>query len=161
SFTDNIIALCFSAVFGGELRAAVLMKNVIDVVQIHRTGSVLRADVWAGLESQASVNLKIHRCEGASREGDANRWQTIARARNEGKKLGSSPWIMFVDDDVVLGPDCVATLLQALEARLDFAALAADYNNEMKPGRGNWEYPPHVGMGATLFRRERLENIEF
>ena len=68
---------------------------------------------------------------------------------------------MFVDDDVMLGPDCVATLLHALETRLDFAALAADYNNEMKPGRGNWDYPPHVGMGATLFRRERLEKLEF
>ena len=68
---------------------------------------------------------------------------------------------MFVDDDVVLGPDCVAILLEALQMRLEFAAFAADYNGEMNGGRGHWDYPGHVGMGATLFRRERLESVVF
>ena len=69
--------------------------------------------------------------------------------------------MMFVDDDVVLGPGCVGSLLRALEARVEFAALAADYLNEMKKGRGNWDYPRHVGMGATLFRREPLDSLTF
>ena len=98
---------------------------------------------------------------GTPREDDAHRWQTIARARNEGKKLGSSPWLMFVDDDVVLGRGCVASLLQTLQARVEFAAFAADYCHEMKAGRGNSDYPPHVGMGATLFRRKPLESVTF
>ena len=68
---------------------------------------------------------------------------------------------MFVDDDVVLGRDCVAGLLQALQARVEFAAFAADYNQEMKAGRGHPDYPRHVGMGATLFRRKPLESVTF
>ena len=68
---------------------------------------------------------------------------------------------MFVDDDVVLGRGCVASLLQTLQARVEFAAFAADYNHEMKAGRGNSDYPPHVGMGATLFRRKPLESVTF
>ena len=72
--------------------------------------SAIREDVLAAIEAQVSVIPLIHRVIGAPLEDDAHRWQTIARARNEGKKLGSSPWLMFVDDDVVLGRGCVAEL---------------------------------------------------
>ncbi len=68
---------------------------------------------------------------------------------------------MFVDDDVVLGTDCVARLVAALETRREFAALAADSAAEMKGGFENWDYPQHVGMAAVMFRREKLTRIEF
>jgi hypothetical protein len=81
----------------------------------------------------------------------------IARARNEGKRRGESPWLMFLDDDVVLDPDCVRLLLDGLRARPDFAALAADYLGQ-SGGRVNCA---HVAMGATLFRRWALQPVEF
>jgi hypothetical protein len=68
---------------------------------------------------------------------------------------------MCLDDDVVLGPDCVARLVATLRDRPRFAALAADSAGEMAGGRQNWDYPRHVGMAAVLFRRERLAALTF
>jgi hypothetical protein len=137
------------------------MPTHVDIVLLTRDASPISDDVLGAIEAQVSVIPLLHRVIGAPRQDDAHRWQTIARARNEGKKLGASPWLMFVDDDVVLSRGCVIGLLQTLQARVEFAAFAADYNHEMKAGRGHWDYPRHVGMGATLFRRERLESLTF
>ena len=121
----------------------------------------MRADVARGLEGQRGVELRVHRVTGTARPGDPNRWETIARARNEGRRLGSSPWVMYLDDDVVLGPDCVARLVEGLSRRPGFAALGADCAGEMASGLWNWDYPPHVGMASTLFRRDRLASLRF
>lgn len=68
---------------------------------------------------------------------------------------------MLLDDDVVLDRYCVARLVEGLGNRPEFAALGADSINEMEGGRNHWDYPPHVGMAAVLFRRERLEALTF
>jgi hypothetical protein len=133
----------------------------VDLVLFSRDPGPPRDDVWQGVESQTGVGLHVHRVFGVPRPGDPNRWETIARARNEGKSRGSSPWVLFLDDDVVLAPDCAARLLDGLRRRTAFAALAADYNAEMAAGAAHWDYPPHVGMGAVLFRRERLAAVTF
>ena len=98
---------------------------------------------------------------GTPRPEDPNRYETIARARNRAKTLGTSPWVMFLDDDVVLGPGCVARLVEELARKNGFAALGADSAGEMAGEWQNWDYPRHVGMAATLFRRERLERLTF
>jgi hypothetical protein len=133
----------------------------VDLVLLSRDMTAPRSDVWQGVASQTGVGLRVHRVTGPPRPGDANRWETIARARNAAKRQGSSPWVFLLDDDVVLAPDCVARLVERLERRPVFAALAADYNGEMASGLANWDYPPHVGMGAVLFRREALERLTF
>jgi hypothetical protein len=94
-------------------------------------------------------------------ESDANRWATIARARNAAKRLGPAPWVMYLDDDVVLGEACVARLREGLRKRPEFAALAADSAGEMRRGLNHWDYPRHVGMAAVMFRRDRLANLTF
>ena len=68
---------------------------------------------------------------------------------------------MLLDDDVVLGPECVARLVQGLSGRPGFAALASDCAGEMSKSWGHPDYPGHVGMAATLFRRERLKEMTF
>ena len=75
---------------------------------------------------QDGVKLRVIRITGPARPGDRSRFETIARARNEGKRLGSTPFVMLLDDDVVLGPRCVAGLAEGLISRPDFAALAVD-----------------------------------
>jgi hypothetical protein len=137
------------------------MPTHVEIIILSRDNSPIAGEVSDAIDAQISIVPHVHRVIGTPRQDDAHRWQTIARARNEGKKLGASPWLMFVDDDVVLAPDCVARLLQALQSRMEFAAFAADYNDEMRAGRGHWDYPRHVGMGATLFRRPQLEIVKF
>ena len=101
--------------------------------------------------------MVVHRVIGRPDAQDVNRWQTICRARNRGKGLGNSAWVMFLDDDVVLARDCIATLLRELEGRTAFGAIASNYLNEPL----GVSQPPHVGMGATLFRRSALDRVRF
>jgi hypothetical protein len=133
------------------------MSMEVDIVVLSRISAPLRREVGNALRHQVGVRLKLHRIIAGPVPNDANRWSVIARGRNDGKRLGSSPWIMFVDDDVVLERNCVQLLIDELCGRAEYAALAADYLGESTPG-----YPAHhVAMGATLFRRRALERIKF
>lgn len=133
----------------------------VDLLILSRDLAPLRPDVRRGLELQKGVRLSVHRIVGSPRPEDPNRWETIARARNAAKELGAASWVMYHDDDVVLGEGCVARLVEGLIRRPQFAALAADSANEMAHGWDHWDYPRHVGMAAAMFRRERLSQVTF
>jgi hypothetical protein len=137
-------------------------ENVeVDLILLSRDLSPPRRDVWAGVQSQGEVVKCVHRVVGRRLPTDPNRYETIARARNDGKSRGTAPWVMYIDDDVVLGRDCVALLVDGLSRKPGFAALAADSAGEMSREWGHWDYPAHVGMAATLFRREALADLTF
>jgi hypothetical protein len=133
-----------------------MTQPAVDVIVLSRDAGPLRSELQAALRSQQGVRLIVHRVVGAAATTDVNRWQTIARARNSGKTAGSSPWVMFLDDDVVPDAYCVRRLLDGLQARPAYGALAADYLGE---SGGNVR--GHVGMGATLFRRGVLARLQF
>ena len=131
-----------------------VMPNV-DLILLTRDAGPIHPEVQRGIHEQVGVQLTVHRVIGESRQNDACRWDTIARARNEGRLLGRSPWLMFLDDDVVLEPACVAALVDGLTKKPIYGALAADYLGQGRQG----EIARHVSMGATLFRRAALEQI--
>lgn len=133
----------------------------VDLVLISRDSSPPPGPVRRGIEGQGGVRLNVRRVVGAPGPADPNRWATIARARNEGKRLGTAGWVMFLDDDVVLAPGCVPHLLEGLARRPEFAALAADYLGESRPREIPLGLDRHVAMGATLFRRDRLRALTF
>lgn len=135
------------------------MKNstAVDFIVLSRTEDPLDDEVLRGIHSQAGIEVRLHRVVGSTRENDRTRWDTIARARNVGRTLGSSPWVMFVDDDVILGENCVAQLLRELHTRHELVAAAADYLSERPPSGSS----KHVAMGATLFRRSVFETVGF
>jgi hypothetical protein len=133
------------------------MAIEVDLVILTPSASPLRAEVARAVARQAGVKINVHRVLAAPRPEDANRWATIARGRNEGRRIGSSPYVMFLDDDVVLGNNCVAILLEQLRRKPLFGALAADYRREPHDGQRAW----HVAMGATLFRRAAVQRIRF
>ena len=134
------------------------MKRLIDIFVLTRTGSRFHPAVLDGIKSQRGVRCSVFQVVGRRENTDANRHQTIVRARNRAKKLGNASWAMYLDDDVVLEPDCAVRLLEGLKSRPDWGALAADYLEE---SRGEGQGVGHVGMGATLFRRDALERIQF
>lgn len=129
----------------------------VDLVVLTRTSEPLQREVERGISSQHETQIILHRVVGRARSADRCRWETIARARNEGRRCGTAPWLMFLDDDVVLAPRCVFTLVRKLSQRPMYGALAADYSGECREG----QVARHVTMGATLFRREVLEQIRF
>jgi RimJ/RimL family protein N-acetyltransferase len=129
----------------------------VDVWVLSRDGGPLDRLVHEALLSQRGVTIHVHRVAGESLPDDPCRWATIARARNFARRFGHQPWGIFLDDDVVLGADCVRQLVAGLRARPTLAALGANYLREPRT-----PFPsPHVAMGATLFRREALAAIQF
>ena len=133
------------------------MIPIVDLVILSRHDGPLDPEVELGIRNQRDVQLVVHRIVGATKSGDNCRWDAIARARNEGKSSGASPWLMFLDDDVILEPRCISALIDELGRRPIYAALAADYLGEGRVG----EIACHVSMGATLFRREVLDQLRF
>lgn len=129
----------------------------VDIVILSRPHTRPNHRVIDAVDGQSGVQIRRHHCIGWPERGDTNRWHTIARAREESKSLGDAPLLMFVDDDVVLATNCVATLVRELEASPALAALAADY--EAESHRKDWS--GHVAMGACLFRREALAEVPF
>ena len=127
---------------------------MVDIVVLTRDGHV-SPDVLQALRRQ-TLPTDVHVVVGRRKETDRNRWETISRARNRGRKIGSHSRVMFVDDDVILASDCVARLSKALDARPEIGAYAAQYLTEKHPGTRR-----HVGMGATLFRRQVLDRFPF
>ena len=134
------------------------MKTIeVDVVILTRGIEPIPERVLSALERQEDVKVRLHRVVGASIPEDKHRLDTIVRARNEGKLRGSSRWLMFLDDDVVLEDDCITKLVAELSRRSRYGALAADYLSQSNSdGQSR-----HVAMGATLFRRHVLEGIQF
>lgn len=133
------------------------MVPVIDLVVLTRDPRPLHPEVERGIREQHGVQLNVHRVVGSSSAADHCRWDAIARARNAGKSMGNSGWLMFLDDDVVLDPLCVRELFGELTRRPGYAALAADYLGEAESN----QIARHVSMGATLFRRAVLSRINF
>lgn len=137
------------------------MPDLVDVILLRRDATDPPEAVRLALASQRGVDLLVRRVVGTPGPGDPNRWATIARARNAGKRLGSAPWVLYLDDDVVLGPDCIVRLVDGLKRRPDFAALGADYSGALARSLDRPDERLHVTMGATLFRRDRLEPLTF
>lgn len=133
------------------------MTPTVDLVILSRNDGPLHPEVERALRNQRGVQVVVHRVVGAARPEDRHRRDAIARARNEGKCRGASRWLMFLDDDVVLDSKCALTLVNELRRRPAFGALAADYLGQGRPG----EVARHVSMGATLFRREALDEVRF
>jgi hypothetical protein len=144
-----------------RVAARLATGDVVDLVVLSRDSAPLPAATQRGIDSQQRVRLHVHRVVGTPHSGDPHACATIARARNAGKKLGTAPWLMFLDDDVELEPDCIAALVDGLRRRPDFAALAADYLHETHPHLTSRAGSSHVAMGSTLFRRDRLAAVSF
>lgn len=129
----------------------------VDLIVLARDERPLHPEVERGIRQQQDVRLAVHRVIGKRLPADRCRWDAIVRARNEGKLRGSAPWLMFLDDDVVLAPACISQLVDELGRRPVYGALGADYLGQNRPGR----VAQHVSMGATIFRREAIDQIYF
>jgi hypothetical protein len=133
------------------------MAMEVDLVVLTPHDGSLRPEIGTALTKQAGVKIKVHRVIAAPQPDDANRWATIARGRNEARRTGTFQYVMFLDDDVVLGENCVAKLVEQLRRQPLYGALAADYLGESH----DVQRSGHVAMGATLFRRAALQRIRF
>lgn len=133
------------------------VRPVIDLAILTRTADDLHPQVAAAIQAQQHVQLRIHRIVGTPRSSDRSRIETIVRARNEAVRRAQGEWLMCLDDDVVLGHDCISRLHHALTCRPQFGAFAADYLGDC----GHRRPSRHIAMGATMFRTAFLAENPF
>jgi hypothetical protein len=106
------------------------------------------------LRYQGQVTIAHHVVEGARLPGET-RVAAIARARNRAKQLGQAHYAMFLDRDVILPPHGIEALILGLIFDPRYAAMGINYQEPVPPGT------VHVAMGAVLFIRPILEQIQF
>jgi hypothetical protein len=128
----------------------------VDVLTVLGPGRTIGDPVSAALKNQGNVAFEHYVVEGIPTPGEL-RWDTIARARNRAKQMGTAHYAMFLDDDVVLPPLGIEKLVYALIFNPWYAAVGIDYQELVQPSPG----AIHVAMGAILFIRPILEQIHF
>ena len=133
------------------------MAPTIDIAILTTNPDGISPRVMAAVRNQQGVAVSIRLIDGTPLPGERLRWQTIVRARNHAVQTSNAPWLMFLDDDVELQPQTVACLLHGLQARPEYGAFAADYLGDRARRRPS----PHIGMGATLFRRAVIAGLPF
>lgn len=110
--------------------------------------------------TQQGVILNHFRIEGPKKKEDENRYQVIARSRNNAKKYGHNPFVFFLDSDVqLINPYSVRILYDRLIQNPKQAALGIVYQQGVEPNENG--YCDHVAMGAVLWRRHILERLTF
>lgn len=134
--------------------------NEVDLIILTRTAGQLDERVANGVASQRGVGVLVHRVVGTPIPEDRTKWETIARVRNIARHRGRNKWVMFLDDDVVLEENCIATLLKELKRDEAYAAIGAPYLFKANPFRSPTS-SYHVTMGATLFRRSVFSKFKF
>jgi hypothetical protein len=127
----------------------------VDVLTVLAPGEWICAPVLEALKNQGEVTLDYHIVPGERRPGET-RVEAIARARNRAKAGGTALYALFLDRDVVLPPLGIEQLVYSLILSPQYAALGINYQEEVRT-----PWAAHVAMGATLFIRPILEQIQF
>ncbi len=130
---------------------------LVDIFVLTKDDQPIDSRVAAGIRNQVGIRLRLNQIVAKPRANEANRIATIARGRNMACDRVKAPWVMFVDDDVLLQANCVAGLVDFLQRNPAYGAAASDYLKESHASSRT----DHVGMGATLFRAEVLKSITF
>jgi hypothetical protein len=126
----------------------------VDVLTVVAPGQAIYAPVLEALKQQGHVTIEHHVVEGPRLPGE-DRVAAIARARNRAKELGQAHYVLFLDRDVVLPPGGIEALVLSLIFDPRYAAMGINYQEPVSPGAA------HVAMGAVLFIRPILEQIQF
>jgi len=132
-------------------------KIPVDVLTVLGPDRTIKEPVLEALKNQGDVNLEHYVIEGKPLYFGEDRVATIARARNQAKSFGTSHYVMFLDDDVVLPDKGIEKLAYTLFFNRRYGAVGIDYQDQGH--QSLWTI--HVAMGAVMFIRPILEKIHF
>ncbi|HEU4836372.1 MAG TPA: glycosyltransferase [Pyrinomonadaceae bacterium] len=113
------------------------------------------SSLWALLESLAMQTRKVDEVIVADGSNDVEtitvtthpKWREMGlevkrvhiqppnavRQREAAIKIATGEFLLFLDDDVVLEPDCVANMMDLLKTNADVVGVTADFNNQTWP----------------------------
>ena len=115
-------------------------------VQTHTVDEVIVADASGGDEIGALLNDPEWRRLNLRREVVDT--PNAVRQREAAIKTASGEFLLLLDDDVVLEPECVAHMIELLKANTDVVGVAADFNNQTWPQPTKmWQLYLHYALG--------------
>ncbi len=82
-----------------------------------------------------------------------------SKKRNLGLSKASSPYVLFVDDDSILRPDCISKMLSLLEASPGMSFVYSDYERFVALGVESKAPLGHFSAGP--FNLSRLRNYNY
>lgn len=125
----------------GSLRA--LLESLS--AQTHRVDEVIVADASTDDETRLLLNEPEWQKLNIKREA-VNPPNAVSQ-REAAIKLATGEFLLFLDDDVVLEPDCVAHLIDVLNTNPDVVGVTADFNNQTWPQPTKmWQWYLHYAL---------------
>jgi hypothetical protein len=120
----------------------------IVVPHLGRRGVFFRRFVLPSIEANKPAEILIEDGPGSAPE-----------KRNAGARRAKQPFLLFVDDDTVLGRDCLEKMVGALEPE-DAGFVYCDYTGIVLPGVSHPESPVHT-MGSKPYQDSLLRRSNF
>lgn len=114
--------------------------------QTHKVDEIIVADASSGDETRLLVDEPQWRELNVRREvvNPAN----AVRQREAAIKIATGEFLLFLDDDVVLEPECVANMIDVMKTNADVVGVTADFNNQTWPQPTKmWQWYLHYALG--------------
>jgi GT2 family glycosyltransferase len=102
-------------------------------VQTCRVDEVVVADASTDSDTAKMIDDPVWRALGLAVRRVEVQPANAVRQRIAAIEIAHGQYLLLLDDDVVLEPDCVQHLLEELEANADVVAASADFNNQTWP----------------------------
>ena len=83
-----------------------------------------------------------------------------AGARNRVKQHASSPYVLMMDNDIILEPHSIERMVAFLEANNNFAAIGIS-KHSVPEGSNEVFIQPHIDCAPVLWRLEDLKKVAF
>ena len=116
--------------------------------QTHRVDEIIVADASGGDETELLVSESQWRKLGMNVRREVVDPPNAVRQREAAIKIAAGEFLLFLDDDVALEPDCVAHMIDLLRANRDVVGVTADFNNQTWPQPTKmWQWYLHYALG--------------
>lgn len=89
---------------------------------------------------------------------DDNR--NAAGARTRVKRYGTSPYVLMMDNDIILAKESIKRMVEFLEKNENYAAIAIS-KHQVPEGPNEVTIQPHIDSAPVLWRLEDLQKITF
>jgi GT2 family glycosyltransferase len=101
--------------------------------QTHRVDEVIIADASGDNGTLLLINEPQWRKSGLTIRREEVDPPNAVRQREAAIKVATGEFLLLLDDDVVLEPECVGKMIELLEANREVVGVTADFNNQTWP----------------------------
>ena len=128
----------------GSLRA---LLNSLST-QTHKVDEIVVADGSGRDETRLLLNEPQWRELGLNIKREVVDPPNAVRQREAAIRIATGEFLLFLDDDVVLEPECAANLIDVLKTNPDVVGVTADFNNQTWPHPTRlWQLYLHYVLG--------------